>query len=67
MGKRASCSFLKGVVAEIGWAEGLSEWNHVPYFPYFVTHYMDSMPIASIGGILCDVHFNPSMLVVYRK
>ena len=22
-------------------------------------HYVDSMPIASIGGILCDVLFNP--------
>ena len=24
-----------------------------------MTHYVDSMPIASIGGILCDVLFNP--------
>ena len=31
----------------------------VPHFPYFVTHYVDSMPIASIGGILCDVLFYP--------
>ena len=52
-------SYLNGVVAEIRWAERLSEWNHVPHFPYFVTHYVDSMPIASIGGILCDVMFNP--------
>ena len=52
-------SYLNGVVAEIRWAERLSEWNHVPHFPYFVTHYVDSMPIASIGGILCDVLFNP--------
>ena len=29
------------------------------HLPYFVTHYVDSMPIASIGGILCDVLFNP--------
>ena len=52
-------SYLNGVVAEIRWAERLSEWNHVPDFPYFVTHYVDSMPLASIGGILCDVLFNP--------
>ena len=52
-------SYLNGVVAEIRWTERLSEWNHVPHFPYFVTHYVDSMPIASIGGILCDVLFNP--------
>ena len=52
-------SYLNGVVAEIRWAERLSEWNHVPHFPYFVTHYVDSMPIASIGGILDDVLFNP--------
>ena len=30
-----------------------------PTFPYFVRHYVDNMPIASIGGILCDVLFNP--------
>ena len=52
-------SYLNGVVAEIRWAERLSEWNHVPHFPYFVTHYVDSMPIASIGGTRCDVLFNP--------
>ena len=50
-------SYLNGVVTEIRWAERLSEWNRVPHFP--VTHYLDSMPIASIGGILCDVLFNP--------
>ena len=51
-------SYLNGVVAKIGWVERLCEWNHVPHFPCFVTHYVDSMPIASIGGILCDVLFN---------
>ena len=51
-------SYLNGVVAEIRWAERLSEWNHVPHFPYFVTHCVDGIPIASIGGILCDVLFN---------
>ena len=60
MGKCASCCvYLKGVVAEIGWAERLSESNNVPHFLYFVTHYMDSMPIASIGAFFCDVLFNP--------
>ena len=39
---------LRRLGGEIRWAETLSEWNHVPHFPYFVTHYVDSMPIASI-------------------
>ena len=52
-------SYLNGVVAEIRWAERLSEWNHASHFPYFVTHYVDSMPIASMEGILCYVLFNP--------
>ena len=39
-------SYLDGVVAEIRWAERLSGWNHVPHFPYFVRHYVDSIPIA---------------------
>ena len=30
-----------------------------PRFLYFVTHYVGNMPIASRGGILCDVLFNP--------
>ena len=49
------CSHLNGVVAEIRWTERLCEWNDVPHFPHFVTHYVDSMPLACIGGILCDV------------
>ena len=36
-------SYLNGVVAEIRWVERLSEWNHVPHFPYFVIHYVDNM------------------------
>ena len=52
-------SYLNGVVAEIRWPERLSEWNHVPHFPFFVTHYVDNMPIACMGGILCDALFNP--------
>ena len=51
-------SYLNGVVTEIRWVERLSEWNHVPHFLYFVTHYVDSMPIAWKRGILCDVLFN---------
>ena len=41
------------------WVDCLDEWNHTPHFPYFVTHYVDSMPIGSIGGALFDVLFNP--------
>ena len=27
---------------------------------YFFTCYVDSMPIPCIGGVLCDVLFNPN-------
>ena len=60
-------SYLNDVVAEIEWAERLSEWNHVPHFPYFVTHYVASMPIASIGGILCMSRSIPNTPGVYIK
>ena len=39
--------------------ERLSPYNHNPHFPYFVTHFTDSMPICSVGGELSDVLFNP--------
>ena len=52
--------YLNSVVQEICWSGCLDTWNHTPHFPYFVTHFVDSMPIASIGGILSDVMFNPN-------
>ena len=39
---------LDHVVQEIRWANRL---NHCPHFPFFMTHFTDSMPITSIGGM----------------
>ena len=30
----------------------LSPYNHTPYFPYFLTHFVDSMPICSGWGFV---------------
>ena len=59
--------YFNGVVAEIPWEERLLEWNHVPHFPYFVTQYVDSMLIASIGGVLHDVLSNPKYAACVYK
>ena len=32
---------------------------HDTHFPYFVTHYIDSMPICIVGGTLAGVLFDP--------
>ena len=32
------------------WADRLDSFNHCPHFPFFMVHFMDSMPISSIGG-----------------
>ena len=52
-------TLLNAPVDEIWWDERLSPYNHNPHFPYFVTHYTDSMPICSMGGSLSDALFNP--------
>ena len=52
-------TLLNFAVDEIWWEERLSVYNHHPHFPYFVTHFTDSMPICSVGGDLSDVRFNP--------
>ena len=52
-------SYLNEVVSEIRWSQRLDEFNHSPHFPFLVTHFTDAMPIASIGGALSDVLFNP--------
>ena len=52
-------TLLNSVVDKIWWEERLSPYNHNPHFPYFVTHFTDSMPICSVGGDLSDVLFNP--------
>ena len=43
---------------EIRWDYRLCLFNHCPHFPYFVTHFRDSLPITSIGGVYSDVLFN---------
>ena len=40
---------------EIWWDERLSPYNRNPHFPYFITHFTDSMPICSVGGSLFDM------------
>ena len=39
-------------------SDRLNPYNQSPHFPYLVTHFMDSMPIGSIGDALSDVLFN---------
>ena len=51
--------YLVSAVDEIRWDDRLCLFNHCPHFPYFVTHFTDSFPIASIGGVYSDVLFNP--------
>ena len=41
--------YLNHVVQEIRWADKLNPFNHCPHFPFFMTHFTDSMPISSIG------------------
>ena len=43
--------YLKHVVQEIRWTARLNLFNNCPHFPFFMTHFIDSMPISSIGGI----------------
>ena len=45
------CDCLNHVVQEIRRADKLNLFNHCPNFPCFMTHFTDSMPISSIGGI----------------
>ena len=51
--------YLNQVVNEIFWTDRLSPWNHTPHFPFFTTHFADSMPICALGGSLSDILFNP--------
>ena len=43
--------YLYHVVQEIQWADRLNPSNHCPHFLFFMTHFTDSMPITSIGGV----------------
>ena len=44
-----------------------SPFNHCPHFPLLMTHFIDSMPISSIGGIWSADLWNPKYaLHVYK-
>ena len=47
------------VIHEIRWKDRLSPFNHCPHFSFFMTHFTDSMPISSIGGLLSADNWNP--------
>ena len=51
--------YLNHVVQEIRWANRLAPFNHCPHFPFFMTHFTDSMPMSSIGGIWSAHMWNP--------
>ena len=44
---------------EIHWADKLDPFSHCPHCPFFMTHFIDSMPISSIGGIQSADLWNP--------
>ena len=41
--------FLNHVVQEIRWSDRLNRFNHCPHFPYFMTHFIDSIPLICWG------------------
>ena len=47
----AAREYLNHVVQEICYVDKLNPFHHCPHFPFFMTHFTDSMPISSIGGI----------------
>ena len=53
------CEYLEHVVQEIRWADRSDPFNHCPHFPFFMTHFTDSMPISSIGEIWSADLWNP--------
>ena len=44
-------NFLNHLVQEITWADKLNHFKHCPHFPFFMTHFTDSMTICFIEGI----------------
>ena len=49
------------VVQEIPRADKLDPFNHCPHFPFFMTHFTDSIHISSIGGIWSADLGNPEI------
>ena len=43
----------------VKWEDRLCKYDHNPHFPYLITHFTDSMPVASIGGALSNMLWNP--------
>ena len=43
--------YLNMVMDEIRWFGCLNHKSHSPHFPDLVTHFTDSMPVSSIGGV----------------
>ena len=51
--------YLNHVVQEIRLADRLNPFDLCPHFAFFMTHFTDSMPIASIGGVWSVDLWNP--------
>ena len=52
---------LVSAVDETRWTDRLCLFHHNPRFPYFVTRFTASFPIASIGGAWSDVILESKM------
>ena len=50
------CEYLNHVVQEIRWADRVNPFNHCPHFPFFMTHFTNSI---FIGGIWSADLWNP--------
>ena len=46
-------------------ADRLKPFHHCPHFLFFMTHFADSMPINSIGGIWSADLWNPIYVTLY--
>ena len=51
--------FFESCFQEIRWSDRLIRFNHCPHFPYFMTHFTDSMLISSVGGMWFVDLWNP--------
>lgn len=44
-------AWLQTVVSDIDWDDRLSPLNHTTHFPYFVSFFVDTVPVACFGGV----------------
>jgi hypothetical protein len=63
----ASLELFNNVSRELDWEGRLNPYNHSPPFPYLVTTIGDTFPIASIGGQVGDVLFQPKYATTVYK